>query len=419
MAPPAYSSRSDHSNISHQSTRSPTSDISHHAASNAATQRPVIRHYETSPAYFCSSKDGDSDDGARLQSRDSVETYASTVSSEDDLSGKPENGMPSKRVQFFPSDAIATTPPVFAELFQPGRKILIHHDDSTSDGNMNLRLDTEIATLKGRRRKMTLFHLKMSDLRNRQFSLRRYCRESGREVCSSKRKFTRQSSSKHVKRPLLQRSLSSALSNLGIKSNAIHARPATIVNDSTDYFDNFEGTDFDLSENQPVVVATNTIRLEFANYAQVQVHVQGSKRWKLYEYEYWGTSYHWSREIRRDGRLREVSYHLLNSLSGKAIAHIVAEPMSRSQAEAEEYKGGWIPPCSLVITDKSAFSTDLADVIVATGLMALIDDSINRRWHSKSGVSMAIPVKNTPSYIEPGQLIDELFNRRGYTANQT
>jgi hypothetical protein len=418
MAPPAYSSRSDRSNINPQSTRSPASDISHRAASNAATQRPVIRHYETTPASSCSFNDGDSDDGTRLRSWGSVETYASTVPSEDDLSGKPENDIPSKKVQFFPSDAIATTPPIFAELFQPGRKILIHHDDSTSDGNMNLRLDTEIATLKGRRRKMTLFHLKMTDLRDRQFSLRRYCRESGREVCNSKRKFTRQSAPKLVTIPLLQRSLSSALYNLGIKSNIIHARPAKVVNDSTDYFDNFEGTDFDLSENQPLVVPTNTIRLEFANYAQVQVDIHGSKRSKLYEYEYWGTSYHWSREIRRDGHLREVSYHLFKSLSGKAIAHIVAEKMSRRQAAAEEDKGGWIPPCSLVITDTSAFSTDLADVIVATGLLALIDDSINRRWHSKGGVSMTIPGKNTPNYIEPGRLIDELFNRRGYTANQ-
>jgi hypothetical protein len=66
------------------------------------------------------------------------------------------------------------------------------------------------------------------------------------------------------------------------------------------------------------------------------------------------------------------------------------------------------------ITDRSVsdeMKTDLADIIVATGLIALTDDCIKRHWHSGSAVRMSIPRAGTRDYIEPGQLIDEVFNR--------
>ncbi len=85
-------------------------------------------------------------------------------------------------------EAMASTPRNFATYFPSADRVTICHDDSTLDGNMNLRLDTTIHTQSGERRQLTLFHLRMRDLKTRDFSLRRYCRDSGREVCHSKRR---------------------------------------------------------------------------------------------------------------------------------------------------------------------------------------------------------------------------------------
>ena len=50
---------------------------------------------------------------------------------------------------------------------------------------------------------------------------------------------------------------------------------------------------------------------------------------------------------------------------------------------------------------------------MATGLIALVDDCIKRRWHSKSSVHVNVPVSKTVGYIGHKRIIDEVFNRRG------
>ena len=420
MSTRSHRPRSTRSNSSSDSSSSYTSDHSRSTAPTAYSERPVFKRYDTSPARLGHYED-EPFESEEHNARSSVDTYASTVASDEDLTPQPQYDLPRERVELYSSDAIPTIPTEFAELFEPNRRIFIEHDDSTSDGNMNLRLDTEITISGGRRRKMTLFHLRMKDLRDRQFSLRRYCRGSGREVCKSSRKLIARSATaetpKPAKRPALQRSISSALSTLvGAKARSAlpnqRNEPAENSAEGSADFDIF-GNSFSEAPVKPkATVPTNTIRLEFSNYAQVEVHPSGSKSSKRYDFEYWGCQYHWKREVRQDRDFDSISYHLYDTASNEPIAHITPEPLTRRQAMDEEYKGGWIPPCSLFITDRGAFSTNLADVVVATGLMALVDDCIRRRWHSKSGVILHVPDKKAADYITPKRLIDEIFNRR-------
>ena len=63
-------------------------------------------------------------------------------------------------------------------------------------------------------------------------------------------------------------------------------------------------------------------------------------------------------------------------------------------------------------------------MIVSTGLIALVDDSIKSRWHSKRRVQMKIPallkspLKMNMEYVGPKRIVDEVFNRRGTTATR-
>lgn len=103
--------------------------------------------------------------------------------------------------------------------------------------------------------------------------------------------------------------------------------------------------------------------LEFSNYAHVEVKRRGAGISKRYEYEYWSTKYQWRRECRKEGDLREVSYHLVNLQTSKTIAHIVPAILTPSEAVEEESKGGWIPPSSMWISDSSVYETmpDIAE----------------------------------------------------------
>ena len=405
--------QSHHSDRSSSSGHSYASDHSRSTAPTVYSERPQIKHFDTSPPNLGDFVEGPLDYRDIVDARTSVQTYSSTVPSSEDLNAQPEFAAPPGRVELFPTDAVPSTPPEFGKLFHVNRRLLIYHDESTSDGNMNLRIDTDTFTPDGLQSKMTLFHLRMQDLRERQFSLRRYCRESRREVCHSTRKYAKPTLQK--KRPTFQRSLSSALQTLGLKTIAL-----TGSKGNNDGYDSGEESD-DLeiftkystedSKSTKPCIPTNIVRLEFANYAQVEVHIRGTRNFKRYEYDYWGTSYYWKREVRKEGSFKEISYHLVNAVSSKSIAHITPEPLTRREAMDEEYRGGWVPPCSLFITDKRAFSSDAAEVVVATGLIALVDDCIRRRWHNKGGVRLNIPVKKKTDYISPQRLIDEVFNR--------
>jgi hypothetical protein len=297
-------------------------------------------------------------------SADSVETYASTVPSEEDYEDDdrtPEYDLPQYTARPYESDVIPATPSDFSELFPSGRRLAIRHDDTTLDGIMNLRVDTEILC-GGRKCDMTLFHLRMHDLKNRKFSLRRYCRDSGREVCHTVRKHQTPLTEK---RPGFQRSLSNALNVIRPKSDSRAPTLANLKRNDSGY-GSLHDTDYDLEEplrslgnvSKVQQCLTHTIKLEFSNYAQVEVKRVGAKAGKRYDFEYWGSSYAWKRVIKKDGTFMKTSFQLVRVGSEQALAHIVPIPLTPAQAQQERQKGGWISPCSMWIEDEKIIKSD-------------------------------------------------------------
>jgi len=361
-----------------------------------------------------------------------VETYASTVASFEDLdeSEYPPYEEPQYQHEPYIPTALPSSSADFADFFPSTRRMCIRHDDTT-DGNMNLRIDTETQTTSGRRVDLTLFHLRMHDLKSREFSLRRYCRDSGREVCHSSRKYIKPASET---RPALQRSMSNALASLGFKFDNRSFTAASLKRTDSGYGSDSDGEDeADLSKFSPkssrtsgIPLPTNTTNLQFSNYAHVDIKRRGAKSSKRYEFEYWGTTYTWKRVAKKTGDSKEISYHLYNTETSLPIAHIVPAPMTPSERLEESAKGGWIPPSSMWISDEKKISrfTDVADVIVATGLMAFVDDCIKSRWHQKDRFQLSLPKSLLPSgktnkdYVGPQRLINEVFNRREADAHQ-
>ncbi|KAK4499115.1 hypothetical protein PRZ48_009627 [Zasmidium cellare] len=389
--------------------------------SATSSKRPPRVHYptcdneyESPPRYFA-------DRPPQQSPRASVETYASTVPSEEDLPQElPEYEVPEYTARPYESHAIPATPSDFSELFPSHRRLSIRHDDSTLDGNMNLRVDTEVTMHGGRRCDMTLFHLRMHDLKDREFSLRRYCRDSGREVCHSARKPQKQPESK---RPGFQRSLSNALSSMRSKSEHKTPTLAALKRNDSGYASAHSSIDFDRDDRpsthhgapkaeQPI--DPNSVKLEFSNYAQVDLKRTGNKGSKRYDFEYWGAHYSWKRVVRKESQTKDVSYHLVKTGHEKVLAYVMPSPLTPSQAEEEQNKGGWVPPCSMWIADESIVrgQKDVADVVIATGLMTLVDDAIKTRFHSQDSKPMLIP-KLGVEYVGPKRLINEMFKREG------
>jgi len=418
------------------------SDNSYRSYSTAPTERsdrghPGLPRRETCNARLEGRRDVPAFVYDASASVDSVSTIASDESEaekeeeEDDVSAYECDEYDAEHYR---SDALPASPLDFSELFPSARRLVIHHDDSTVDGNMNLRIDTSVELKwSGKKREMTLFHLRMHDLRSRHFSLRRYCRDSGREVCSSARKYQQPPTEK---RPALQKSFSSAFATLRRQALEHQRSPGDNASlsrqDSAYGFLHGDGAGADEEVDVPssiekarekartkptVRMPTNTIKLEFSNYAHVDVKRRGAGASKRYEFEYWGHQYSWKRHVRTEGHQEEVSYHLVRDDKYDALAHIVPVPLTTSQAEEERFKGGWVPPCSMWISDQDIIdgSPDLADVVMATGLMALVDDTIKRRWHSKRIRQIVLPLARTSSfrmeYIGPKRLIDEVFHR--------
>ncbi|KAL2005877.1 hypothetical protein VTN00DRAFT_10370 [Thermoascus crustaceus] len=404
--PKSYRSRSGKSTCS----SSAYSNVSEHSRSTAPTvysDRPTLKHCDAVGPF------------QDVDVRDSTSTYASTVPSFEDVLEDPGYEVVEDRLETFPSTAIPSNPSAFAELFPSPRRLLVRHDDATVDGNMNLRVDTLLAHSRGYQQEVILFHLRMHDLHTRKFSFRRYCRDSGREICHSKRKPRQEAT---VQRPALRRSLSSALASLRPGSSGNAKQTTCLKRKDSGYK---SGTDEDvcfdneMSSCQQSTDLSDTILLEFSNYAHVEVKRQGTGASKRYEFEYWSTKYQWKREHRNDGEFTEVFYHLINTSTSKPVAHIVPEPLTPKEAVEEQSKGGWVPPSSMWISDPSIYERmhDVADVIVATGLIALVDDSIRRRWHSKRHVQLTLPRKSSfmknVDHFGPKRLIDEVFHRRG------
>lgn len=335
------------------------SDLSNLTESTAPTlysRRPSLKHGETAALPYIGNPWAESryDD---VDPQVSVETYASTVASEEDLDDDldPFDLPEYENESLGRISAVPSTPPDFAEYFPSTRRLNIKHDDATLDGNMNLRVDTEIRGSEGRRVDLTLFHLRMHDLKNREFSLRRYCRDSGREVCHSSRKYSKPAT---PRRPGLQRSMSNALSTFRSKSeNKMTTTTSLKRADSgyeslSDEESNTEATSRSSVGQSTLPLPTNTTRLEFSNYAHVDVKCRGAKSSKRYEYEYWGTNYAWKRTASRTGSFREVSFNLVDTKTSKSIAHIVPAALTLAESREEDAKGGWVPPCSLWISDE-------------------------------------------------------------------
>ena len=291
--------------------------------------------------------------------RDSISTYVSSTGSIEKLTlGGPHYEV-EDRPEGFPTDTLASTPTSFAGLFPSSRRLLIRHDDTTLDGNMNLRVDTVVPRRGGHQRDVILFHLRMYDLYLRKFSLRRYCRDSGREVCHSSRKEVPTGST----RPVLRRSWSSVLSSLRPGSSGQHTQHSSLPTESSKWHDsrhgvrkeeNADATTGEAMDRGPALA--DTIQLEFSNYAHVELRRRGGpSAAKGYEYEYWSTKYQWRLDSHREGDLREVSYYLVNTRTARTVAHLVPEILAPLVAIEEESKGGWVPPCSLWLSDSSVY----------------------------------------------------------------
>jgi len=328
----------------------------------------------------------------------------------------------------------ASTPQDFAKLFPSLNRLTIRHDEFTSDGNMNLRIDTVVT---GRRRTaIQLFHLRMYDLSKREFSLRRYSRDSGREVCNSKRKFTEPAVARPKtadERPTLKRSMSTALRTLGggkpvlrrAKSGmTMQGRPgtgySTCEGDDELALDSSNLSRLSLDSRLAKGKAqrpkpTNTIKLEFSNYARVDISRRGGKGNKRYEFEWWGHRYTWKRAV--DKQLGLVSFHLVrDGNTGAPVAHIVPETRAPTQVFADDNAGGWVPPCFMWIADETVIDavTDVADVIMSTGLMALVDDCIKEKWQTKK--AHRIPMPSTfksvnLDAVSPKAIMQHVFGR--------
>ncbi|KAK5167080.1 uncharacterized protein LTR77_007810 [Saxophila tyrrhenica] len=361
----------------------------------------------------------------------SVETYASTVDGDLDQPERediPDFDVPDYTRQPTKSSAIAATPSEFSDLFPSGRQLHIRHDDSTIDGNMNLRVDADVFDDR-KRYDMTLFHLRLHDLKHREFSLRRYCRDSGREVCHSVQK---SQTAAQEKRPAIQRSLSNALQSMRPKSERrSSAVPtlaslkrndsgyASITSDDLNDFDRQMTSSHGTKEDE--FVPSKSIKLEFSNYAQVDVKRIGAKGNKRYEFQYWGVSYAWRRVVTWDGDRREAAFYLMRAGSDRPCAHITPDRLDRTKAQEERNSGGWIPRCTMAITDKAIIRSgkDVADTVVATGLIALVDDTIRNHFHSETAKQLLIPVpKFGVEYVGPKRLINEMFGRRDTFSGQ-
>ncbi|KAL5119219.1 hypothetical protein ACEQ8H_002930 [Pleosporales sp. CAS-2024a] len=439
--PETHSTRSDRSDSRHSYETTPTNY-------SGPPETCDARLPPTRPDYFAPRHCNDPHD--MPLPRASVDTYAST-SEEEPAHDMPAYQVPPAHHLPLQPDAIPTTPRNFAHLFPTGKRISIRHDDATIDGNMNLRLDTLVEQPPHHTRQAyTLFHLRMHHLRTREFSLRRYCRDSGREVCHSIRKYQKPPS----ERPVLQRA-STALANL-VKSESRPATSAGLKRSDSGYEsvqshvhvddhddddddddhdanhdhdnDNDDDDDMEHGPNHKSVgyakgralMPTNTIKLEFSNYAHLDVKRRGAKSSKRYAFEYWGHHYSWKRIVKKEHGHDSVSYYLVRDDNDKEpLAHICPVQMTPQDAHEEQARGGWVPPSYMRITDNHILrsDTDISDVVVATGLVALVDDCIKRRFHSKQTTQLHIPLMRSPSfkvnmdYVGPKRLIDEMFSR--------
>ncbi|KAA8895019.1 hypothetical protein FN846DRAFT_785600 [Sphaerosporella brunnea] len=370
---PSFSRQgSDRSNSSSRSSSSSDYD-SQSSKSSVPNSVPSLDHHSVE-SRFDTPQDSALFDTNPLTS---VNTYCTTVVSHDDREHDSYFDAYDDSEFFFDeppqSAAVPATPQEFAEHFPRHRKrLIIKHDDSTLDGNMNVRVA----------------HVKRKFVAPPQ-------RPTLRKALSSLR--GKQQHEEHEFRRL-ERADSGYASNFDDEEEAEHEAAPTP------------------SSAQPK--ATNTCALEFSNYAHVELTRRGAKSGKKYEFEYWGKSYSWRRTIKGAGMNEDVSYHLVNNASGAVVAEILPDMLDATTLAMEEAKGGFVPPCSMFINDSPADpvnsqNADVADVIVTTGLVALVDDSIKRKYQRKRTVQLVLPTSKALNmeYVGPKRFIDEMFHR--------
>lgn len=333
-----------------RSGNSSSSGCSDAFSSHSASTAPTI--HSTRPSTQPYAVEGEPDEKSTWDKPDysdpraSIDTYASTNPSIEDLRDEPPPfEVPDDDAGIAYPTAFPSTPQEFADYFPSTQRLSIKHDDATLDGNMNLRIDTEAQTSDGGKVDLTLFHLRMHDLKRREFSLRRYCRDSGREICHSSRKYSKPSL---MRRPGLQRSMSNALSNLRSKSETKTSTTSSLRGHGSAE-DSVSDEDWDSNVSPPstrqpsnMSIPTNITQLEFSNYAHLDVKRRGTKASKRYEFEYWGAKYVWKRVALKSGSFMEISYHLINVDTSASIAHIVPVPLSTSEAREEDARGGYV-----------------------------------------------------------------------------
>ncbi|KAF2455131.1 hypothetical protein BDY21DRAFT_290160 [Lineolata rhizophorae] len=423
-------------------------DAYSYSGSTAPTEYSSEVHYLTKtvepPAYLCRQdpyayerypRYEDRAPPSRHQPDASADTYESTVPSDDEEldDGYPDYGLPDdmSNLRLAPQ-AEAATPKAFGELFPSSRPISIRHDDTTMDGNMNLRLDTEVISPRGDSNWVTLFHLRMHDLKDRDFSFRRYCRDSGREVCNSRRKYKNEQ--KHTQtEPSAdfdseEESLTTAFASL--RRNNTDPLDGSQLNRQDSGYGSVRGSSDEqqrprtatrtYTDLPPAREPTNTIKLEFSNYAHVNVKRHGKANHKHYDFEYWGIHYSWRRILPKDSHVQHPSWSLTRVNSDRPLAHIVPASLTPSETAEETCKGGWVPPSTFWISDPAVINNgmkDLSDVLLAAGLIAMVDDTIKTRFHSKWHTQLVLPLSRNSSFkipvdnMTPKRLIDEVFHR--------
>ncbi|OBT77489.1 hypothetical protein VF21_05205 [Pseudogymnoascus sp. 05NY08] len=450
------SHRSDDSYTSTTSTAATSVCDEHHQPSLPPLTRQRLRH--TSTRIFHSASRSSPRSSCSSTRSDDAEFYAEPE--EYGLDYNEDYPTPSyttvPQLQLQAQTPLPTTPHDFASYFPSHRRLTIAHDASAEDMAMNLIISTtpssELKTA------MQLFHLRMHDIPTRAFSLRRYCRDSGREVCHSvlRQGEKVKGQKKQTKHPKLQRSMSTALATVtrgGVKradswgASSTHKasypppHPTPLLTiptrhdsgyatnsdeDDDDFSSSASDSDDDNDEETPTPppsslpgkkgkrTKTNTTHLEFSNYAHVDLTRRGSAgSGKHWDFEYWGTPYSWKRE--------GESYHLVptSNSSGNnagAVAHIVPDVLTPSQTLSEAREGGWIPKCSFWISDpKLLRGGDVADVVVATGILALVDDKARgvrpaTRYRRSIKVPMS-PVTLDLEVVTPREMMRSVFRR--------
>lgn len=314
--------------------------LDHHTTS-VSSRFPVATPSDSYSTYRTTSS-SITEDGAS-------ECYSSDADYDDDRDSRheqvrphPRSGLSYNQTTYarepFEQRAVASTPAQFAQHFPSKEPLFIKHDASAPDGDMNLRVDCRSSH--GHR--ITLFHARIYDQRDRDVSIRRYGRDCGREVAHAKRKFEKPAAKKQ--RPALTKAFTSFRGKTLDQQREIRhlERQDSGYSTASDEDSEVDEINFSSSTGKPSK-ATNIVNLEFANYAHVDLTRKGGKQHKKYEFEYWGRSYAWKRTLPSSSD-DSASYNLINNSTGNTVARIRPDPTA-------ELISGFVRPCTLVFRD--------------------------------------------------------------------